>query len=137
MQINISQEQGNVPVTVIKLAGQLDGQSYKDLIVAAQQAVEGGASRILLDMADLTFISSAGLVSLHVTALILRGEAMPDLEHGWAALRSISRTRDSGVQKNVKLLDPRPEIMNVLEMVGFSTFFEIFDDRQKALASFS
>ena len=48
MQINISQEQGNVPVTVIKLAGQLDGQSYKDLIAAAQQAVEGGASRILL-----------------------------------------------------------------------------------------
>ncbi|HMZ06642.1 MAG TPA: STAS domain-containing protein [Anaerolineales bacterium] len=137
MQINISQEQGNVPVTVIKLAGQLDGQSYKDLIAAAQQAVEGGASRILLDMADLSFISSAGLVSLHVTALILRGEAMPDLEHGWAALRSISRTRDSGVQKNVKLLNPRPEIMNVLEMVGFSTFFEIFDDKQKALASFS
>lgn len=137
MQINISQEQGNVPVTVIKLAGQLDGQSYKDLIAAAQQAVEGGASRILLDMADLTFISSAGLVSLHVTALILRGEAMPDLEHGWAALRSISRTRDSGVQKNVKLLNPKPEIMNVLEMVGFSTFFEIFEDKQKALASFS
>ena len=26
---------------------------------------------------------------------------------------------------------------NVLEMVGFTSFFEIFDDRQKALESFS
>jgi len=37
----------------------------------------------------------------------------------------------------VKLLNPREEIVNVLEMVGFSTFFDIFNDKQKALESFS
>ena len=135
MQINISHEQGNV--SVLQLVGQLDGQTYKSLITAAQEAMTSGSKNLLLDMSELTFLSSAGLVSLHVTSLIMRGEAMPDLEHGWAALKSVGSSRDSGVQKHVKLLSPRPEIVNVLDMVGFSTFFEIYDDKQKALESFS
>ena len=137
MEINISQEQGTAPVTVVKVSGQLDGQSYQSLIASAQEVIKGGAKNILLDLADLTFISSAGLVSLHVVALLTRGEAMPDLEHGWAALRSVNKSRESGIQKHVKLLNPRPEVVNVLEMVGFSTFFESFTDRRKALESFS
>ena len=135
MQINISHEQGNV--SVLQLVGQLDGQTYKSLITAAQEAMTSGSKNLLLDMSELTFLSSAGLVSLHVTSLVMRGEAMPDLEHGWAALKSVGSSRDSGVQKHVKLLSPRPEIVNVLDMVGFSTFFEIHDDKQKALESFS
>ena len=137
MEITISQEQGKVPVTMIKVAGQLDGQTYQKLIASAQDVIQGGASNILLDLSDLIFISSAGLVSLHVVALLLRGEAMPDLEHGWAALKSVNKSRESGVQQHVKLLNPREEVVNVLDMVGFSTFFEIFNDKQKALESFS
>jgi anti-anti-sigma regulatory factor len=136
MQINISQEQGKVPVTIIKAAGQLDGQSYKDLIASAEEVIKGGAKFILLDLGNLTYISSAGLVALHVIALLSRGEATPDLEHGWAALKSIDRSRESGVQKHVKLLNPQPQVVNVLEMVGFSAFFEIHTDRQKAIESF-
>lgn len=123
MEINISQEKGSVPVTVLELTGQLDGQTFKSLIASAQEALDGGAQNILLDMSGLTFISSAGLVSLHVIALLLRGEKLPDLEHGWAALKSVNQSRESGVQQHVKLLNPRPEIVNVLEMVGFSSFF--------------
>ncbi|MBI2331759.1 MAG: STAS domain-containing protein [Chloroflexi bacterium] len=137
MEINISHEKGNVPVTVIQVTGQLDGQTYQKLIASAQEVLNGGAKNILLDMSDLAFISSAGLVSLHVIALLLRGEAMPDLEHGWAALKSVNKSRESGVQQHVKLLNPRAEVLNVLDMVGFSSFFEIFNDKQKALESFS
>ena len=137
MEITISQEQGKIPVTVIKVTGQLDGQTYQSLIASAQETLNGGVKNILLDMSELTFISSAGLVSLHVIALLLRGEAMPDLEHGWAALKSVNKSRESGIQQHVKLLNPRPEVVNVLDMVGFSSFFEIFNDRQKALESFS
>ena len=137
MEINISYEQGKAPVTVIKVAGQLDGQTYQKLIASAQEVIKAGSKNILLDMGELTFISSAGLVSLHVIALLLRGEAMPDLDHGWAALKSVNKSRESGMQQHVKLLNPRSEVVNVLDMVGFSTFFEIFDDKQKALESFS
>lgn len=137
MQINISNEHGNVPVTLIQITGQLDGQTYQTLIASAQEVLNGGSKNILLDMSELTFISSAGLVSLHVIALLLRGEALPDMEHGWSALKSVNKSRESGMQQHVKLLNPRPEVVNVLDMVGFSSLFEIFTDRQEALKSFS
>jgi anti-anti-sigma regulatory factor len=90
----------------------------------------------LLDLTGLSYISSAGLVSLHTVALLLRGENLPDPDQGWSALKSMDRTRDGGVQKNLKLLNPRPEVMSVLDMVGFSSFFESFTDRKKAIDSF-
>ena len=133
-QINVSEEQGGV--TILSLAGQLDGQTYQELIKTAQETHASGAKKLLLDMSDLTYISSAGLVALHTIALMMRGEEVPDPEQGWAALKSIDRSRASGLQKNVKLFNPRPEVVNVMEMVGYTTIFEIFADKQKAFESF-
>jgi anti-anti-sigma regulatory factor len=135
MEITISQE-GRADVSVIRVAGQLDGQTYQSLITKANEVVGSGIRNILLDLSDLTYISSAGLVSLHTIALLTRGEAPPNMEQGWSTLKSMDSTRDGGLQKHVKLLNLRPEIMDVLEMVGFSEFFEVFTDKQKALASF-
>jgi anti-anti-sigma factor len=136
MDISISQEQGRVTVSVIHVAGHLDGQTYQNLIAKASEVVEAGIHNILLDLSDLTYISSAGLVSLHTIALMTRGEELPNLENGWAALKSMDRTRDGGMQKHLKLLNPRTEITSVLDMVGFSAFFEVFTDKQKAIDSF-
>lgn len=133
MQIDVSQEKG---IVVLKLGGELDGQTYQELIAKAQEVYKEGAQNLLLDLSDLIYVSSAGLVALHFIALLSRGEKLPDTEHGWAALKSVDRSREGGVQKNVKLLNPRAEVLNVLEMVGFSTFFEIFTDKQKAFDSF-
>ena len=134
MQITVSQEQGNV--VILQIVGHLDGQSYQDLIMKAQEMIVGGAKNILLDMSDLTYISSAGLVSLHTISMLLRGEKTPDPEQGWSALKSMDRTRDGGMQKNLKLLNPAAQVVSVLDMVGFTEFFEIFTDRQKAIDSF-
>ena len=136
MEITVSQEQGRISISVIKVTGHLDGQTYESLISKAREVVEAGTRNILLDLTDLTYISSAGLVSLHTIALMTRGEELPDLEHGWSALKSMDRSRDGGLQKNLKLLNPRPEITSVLDMVGFSTFFESFTDKQKAIDSY-
>ena len=136
MEIKVSQEQGRVTIAVLQISGHLDGQTYQDLIAKAREAFEAGAQHILLDLSELTYISSAGLVSLHTIALMTRGENLPDLEQGWSALKSMDRSRDGGLQKNLKLLNPRPEITSVLDMVGFSEFFEVFTDKQKAIDSF-
>jgi anti-anti-sigma regulatory factor len=136
MDISVSQASGRVPVTVIKLDGQLDGQNFQELITKAQELHSAGARDFLLDLSDLTYISSAGLVALHSVALMARGEELPDLEGGWSAYRSMGRTNEAGVQKHVKLLNPRSEIMGVLDMVGFSSVFEIFTDREEAVKSF-
>jgi anti-anti-sigma regulatory factor len=136
MEIIVTQEQGRVPVTIISLSGHLDGQSYQSLIQKAREVFEAGSKHLLLDLADLTYISSAGLVSLNTIALMIRGEALPDLEHGWSTLKSMDRPRSGGSKTNLKLLNPRPEITSVFEMVGFSEFFDIFTDKQTAINSF-
>ena len=134
--MSVSQAQGNVPVTVIKLDGQLDGQNYQELITKSQELYKAGTHDFLLDLSDLTYISSAGLVALHSMALLSRGEELPDTEGGWSAYRSMGRSSEAGLQKHVKLLNPRSEVMGVLDMVGFSNVFEIYTDLDEAVKSF-
>jgi len=136
MNISVSQAQGNVPVTVIKLDGQLDGQNYQELVTKAQELYKAGTHNFLLDLSELTYISSAGLVALHSMALLTRGEELPDTEGGWSTYRSMGRSSEAGLQKHVKLLNPRSEVMGVLDMVGFSNVFEIYTDLDEAVKSF-
>ena len=136
MNISVSQAQGKVPVTVIKLDGELDGQNYQDLIAKAREMFDGGARNFLIDMSDLTYVSSAGLVALHTVALMARGEALPNTEAGWSAIRSVGDAGSSGLQKHVKFFQPRDEIKRVLDMVGFSSAFETYTDLDEAVNSF-
>jgi len=136
VDISISQQQGNVPVTVIKVDGQLDGQSYQDLIGKARELHDAGARDFILDLTDLTYISSAGLVAIHSIALLVKGEELPDPESGWSAYRSMGRTSAAGLQTHIKLLNPREEVRNVLDMVGFGNVFQIFTDLDAAVKSF-
>lgn len=136
MDISVSQAQGSVPVTVIKVDGQLDGQTYQDLIAKARELYDAGARDFLLDLSDLTYISSAGLVAIHSIALLVKGEEIPDTSQGWSAYRSMGRTSTAGLQTHIKLLNPREEVRNVLDMVGFGNVFQIFTDREEAVKSF-
>lgn len=136
MEISVSSAQGKVPVSVVAVAGRLDGQNYQELIGKAKELYGAGTRNVLLDLGGLTYISSAGIVALHTIALMLRGESVPDPEQGWNAVKSADRTRESGVQRHLKLLNPQPEITSVLDMVGFTAFFQIFTDRDQAIAAF-
>ena len=136
MDIVVSQKQGNVPITVIKLDGQLDGQNYQELISKARELFSAGARDFLLDLSDLSYISSAGLVALHSVALLVKGEELPDTEQGWSAYRSMGRTSASGVQSHIKLLNPSEEVRNVLDMVGFGNVFQVYTDLDEAVQSF-
>lgn len=45
---------------------------HSGLIAEARKVIEGGVTNILLDLSDLVYISSAGLVALHTIALMTR-----------------------------------------------------------------
>jgi anti-anti-sigma regulatory factor len=136
MNISVSQMQGRIPVTVVKLEGQLDGQTYQQLISTAREAYAAGGRDFLIDMTDLSYISSAGLVALHSIALLARGEELPNPESGWSALKSIPKTTTAGKQAHLKLLNPRSEVLSVLDMVGFSAVFDILTNLDDAVNSF-
>lgn len=136
MEITVSTEQGAVPVTVVKPHGDIDASNYSQLVSKVEALQQGGAQNLLLDLSDVPFMSSAGLVALHSIANMLRGEKMPDMQSGWAALKSIDRSREAGLQKHVKLLSPQQYVAETFDKAGFTQFFEIFTDLTKAVASF-
>jgi anti-anti-sigma regulatory factor len=136
MDITVSHIQGNVPVTVLQPHGDLDASNYQDLIANAQQAYDDGARDLLLDLSDTPYMSSSGLVALQSIAAMLRGEKPLEPEAGWGAYHAIHRDREGGVQEHLKLLSPQPRVDQVLEMVGFQRFMEVYTDLDAAVASF-
>ena len=110
MEISVSQQQGNVPVTVIKVDGQLDGQSYQDLIAKARELYDAGARDFLLDFSDLTYISSAGL-----RVFVLAGKRL-----------------DGGKGK-ILLCSLKNPVREVFDIVGFSATFPVYASHEDAL----
>lgn len=137
MNISISQASGRVPVTVIKLDGRLDGQNYQELITKAQELYSAGSCNFLLDLSDLTYVSSSGLVALCSMAVLARGEKLPNAEAGQSVSHPIVHSTETGTQKHFKLLNPRPEIMHTFEMVGLGMLFDVFTNLEEAVNSFS
>ncbi|HET7091175.1 MAG TPA: STAS domain-containing protein [Anaerolineae bacterium] len=135
MNITVENAQGRVPVTILELHGDLDGSNYQEVIARARDLYGAGMRHLLIDMGDMAYMSSAGLVALHSVILLLRGEQPPDPESGWSAFHAIAREQ-GGVQKAVKLLNPQPRVRRTLEMTGMQEFFEIYADRLAAVESF-
>ena len=136
MNLTIEQAQGRVPVAIMGLQGALDASNYEDVIARARQLYEAGTRYVLIDMSEMSFMSSSGLVALHSIALLLRGEQPPDPEMGWQAFHALGHDRDDGVQPYVKLLNPQPKVRQTLQITSMDEFFEIHTDRQAAVASF-
>lgn len=136
MNITVEHVNAAVPVTVISTHGDLDASNYLELVSAAQKVYRAGVHYILLDLGDTPFLSSSGLVALHSIAMLMRGEQPLDPAGGWETIHAMDRDLDSGMQKHVKLLNPQPRVSRTLERAGLQQFFEIYIDRDAALASF-
>jgi anti-anti-sigma factor len=136
MEITVSTQQGRVPVTVVQPHGDIDASNYTDVVTRVEELMKDGAQDFVIDLGDVPFMSSAGLAGLHTLAMMLRGEKLADPDAGWATFKSMDRSRASGMQKHVKLLRPQQGVAETFDKAGFTLFFEIFDDLQKAVASF-
>ncbi len=136
MEITVSRQQGRVPVTVIQPHGDVDASNYVELINKARELFNGGSKDFLVDLSDVPFMSSAGLVALHSIAMFLRGEPPINLQSGWAALKSIDSSRGGAMQIHIKRLNPQQMVSETLDKAGFTQFFEVFTDLKKAVELF-
>lgn len=136
IELDVLQMQGRVPVTVLQPHGDVDASNYRALIAAAQQAYTGGARDILLDLGDVSYLSSSGIVALQSIAALVRGDQVPDVESGWGTFRALDRDRESGCQEHFKLANPQPRVDRVLETVGMKRFLDVYADLEAAVASF-
>ena len=124
MEITTSQLQGRVPVTVFHIRGTVDSSTYQDFMNALRAAIEGGAEFLLIDLAEVSYMSSAGIRSLNEISLILRNK-YPQ-ENGAKRPRS----------NHLGLLNPTDRVFDSLKMSGVDAFFETHTNLEKAIASF-
>lgn len=136
MEMIVSQNPDTPTVAVMRLRGALDGSSYENFVAQAEKLYRAGTRSLILDMSELTFLSSAGLSGLHRVARLYRGDDPATFEEGWGAIHAMGKERGGGLQKQVKLLNPSEKTLDVLDTVGFRAFFEVYTDPQAALASF-
>lgn len=136
MNVSIETETGRVPVTVMKISGDVDASSYRALIQAAREQHAAGTRHILLDLGEVGYMGSSGLMALHSIAVLVRGQEPPDPEAGWRAFRTMGRDVEAGPQAGVKLLNPQPSVRRVLETSGMAQFLEIYTDRAAAIDAF-
>jgi len=134
MQINISKNEG---VTILHIMGNVDASSYTEVIEKAQQIYDEGARNLLLDLSEVPYVSSAGLMALHTVARIFLGQMLNPKDGSRPSFRAINPQQDVGVRERVKLLSPQPTVAQVLDTVGLSQFFGIYTDLETALKSFN
>jgi anti-anti-sigma regulatory factor len=121
-------------VAVLGLDGELDASNYRDLMTTGEQLYAEGVRTLVLDMSDLEYMSSSGIVALHSLALVYRGQAPHDPDAGWEALHAAHADAEAGgPHDQLRLVAPSEAIDVVLERTGMSRIMPVFPDRAAAL----
>jgi anti-anti-sigma factor len=137
LETTIEEATGRVPVTVLALSGELDASNFGELIETTRRLYDSGTRHVLLDLSELRFMASSGLVALHSILRLMHGEAPPDPEAGWGALHSLGLDASDGTtQAEVQLCAPQAAVERVLTRTGLSRLFLIHPDRATAIAAF-
>jgi anti-anti-sigma factor len=132
MDIEVTQRQGKVSVTLIHVKGNVDASTYEAFQAVAESEFSKGARYVLLDLTEVAYISSAGFRAISQIFKLLRGQLSTEEQ------ANISRGLRDGSYKspNLKLLGPNARVLEALRLAGFDTFLEICKDVDEAVQSF-
>lgn len=134
MEITVSFHQANEPVAVMNIKGNVDASNYIEIVNKAQEIYNNPVRNLILDLSEVPFISSAGLVAIHKIALVYSGGKQEVEQEGKETRPDF--THNANARKRVKLLNPQPAVDRTLETTGLKLFFKVFDNLDTALKSF-
>jgi len=120
LNIMVGQAQGNIPITILALEGDIDAATHTTLQDKATEVIEGGATHILLDLGGVSYMGSAGFRALHAITNMLGGEG----------------AASQGKSGYLKLLNPTDAVSRVIKTLGFDMYLDIYQDRDEAVNSF-
>lgn len=106
-------------VDVVTVAGRLTAAEAPELQERLNQLFNEGRYRILLDFANLDYISSPGLRVLIEARKRAREWKLTDFDRG-----------------DVRIVNLPPRIKEVFDLTGFTSLFHIYDDLVEAVGSF-
>lgn len=109
MNINISNQKN---VTLVEVSGRIDSSNANQLGEALSTQIDDGNKQMVLDLAQVDYMSSAGLREI---------------------VSALKKVRGAG---DLRLSQPSVRVREVLEMAGLDTIFQIFESQDKALGSY-
>lgn len=118
LKITQEQLQSKVPVTVFHLHGWLDAQSEEQLLTTARKAYDGGSRFLLLNLAAVESLTSAGMRAMQKVYKLYT----PSDEHFKGS--------------RVRLCNAPPQVHHVLGITGFLQTIPNFETQRAALDSF-
>ena len=131
MEINVTYHQGKESIAIMHLQGDINASNFVQVSDKAQELYMNPARNLIIDLSDVSSISSTGLAAIHKIALLYSGVPQ-QVEQG----ANPDFTHSSNARKYVKLLNPQPDVEKTLEGAGLRLFFKIYKDLDSALASF-
>ena len=131
MEISVSEEAGQVPVTVFHLHGEMTADTAATFEAAATQAIDRGTRNLLLDLSEVPFIGSFGIRSINrVLVALYEANGLTETD-----ARRVLRTGEKAAF--LKLLNPNPQVMKVLETSGFDMLLEVHFTMKDAMKAFA
>jgi len=132
MEITVTIHQAEHPIAIMQVKGEISAASYMEVVNKAQELFGNPVRNLIIDLSEVSAVSSAGLVGLHKIALIYSGvpqqvdddDSRPDFTH------------NSNARKFVKLLNPQPAVDDALRNAGLKLFFKVYTDLDTAIESF-
>lgn len=118
LKISSEQVQADVPVAVFHLRGWLDAQGEPKLLEAAREAYDGGARYLLINLMELSTLTSAGMRALQKVYQIFTPK------------------EDQFKVAHLKLCNAPAPIYNVLGLTGFLQNIPMYESQEAALESF-
>jgi anti-sigma B factor antagonist len=100
-------------VTLVKVNGRVDGTNANQLGSALAGQIDSGKTRLVLDLSSVEYMSSAGLREIVM------------------AYKRVQRNAG-----DVRIVQPSRRVMELLEVSGLDTVFQIFPSQSEAVGSY-
>lgn len=132
LEITSTTENARVPITIINLKGEVDSSSHQIFQSEGEALINKGACYLLINLKDVSYMSSAGLRVIHTLFNRLR-EIHKDVNDD--ELRVKMR---AGAYKSqyIKVVNLSSTLKELFELSGFETYIEVYQDHAKAIQSF-
>lgn len=136
MELIVSIQQAEEPIAVMRIKGEIDASNFLEVVNKAQELYNNPARNLIIDLSEVTSVSTTGLVALHKIALVYSGAPHEIDADAPTKERRPDFTHHSNARKFVKLLNPQPAVDKSLEKAGMKLFFKVYNDLESAIESF-
>jgi anti-sigma B factor antagonist len=132
LEITSTTENARVPVTIINLKGEVDSSNHQVFQTEGEALINQGARYLLINLKEVSYMSSAGLRVIHTLFNKLR-EVHKDVNDD-----ELRKKMRAGAYKSsyIKVVDLSSALRELFVLSGFDTYIEPFDDISSAIKSF-